>query len=424
MRILHVIQRYWPYVGGSERQFQEFSERLVRDGHQVTVYTTDAWDLELFWARGKKRIEVTSEEHNGVTIRRFAVRHVAPFWVAYPAIRRVMLGLSNLPVDATRLMFSLAGLTPWVPDLTRQLNSETQRFDLIAGMNIVFDALLTPALRLAERRGVPFVLHPLTHLGEEGDARVRRYYTMRHQVRLLRQSAAVVVQNELELTALGQLGVPHERMHLIGSGVNPDEILGGQAERFRARHDVAGPIVAFLGTAAFDKGAHHSVEAMTLLHERGVEATLVFAGPTMDQFTSYYARQPAGVGQRCRVLGFVSEDDKRDLLAACDMLILPSRTESFGIVFPEAWVYAKPVIGARAGGIPAVISDGEDGFLVPFGDVAALADRMQALLSDPALARRLGEAGQRKTLAELTWDRKYALVKRLYESLAGGATGG
>ena len=78
MRVLHVIQRYWPYVGGSERQFQEFSERLVRDGHQVTVFTTDAWDLDLFWARNRRRIDVPAEEHGGVMIRRFPVHHIAP----------------------------------------------------------------------------------------------------------------------------------------------------------------------------------------------------------------------------------------------------------------------------------------------------------------------------------------------------------
>ena len=92
MRILHVIQRYWPYVGGSERQFQEFSERLVRDGHDVTVFTTDAWDLDHFWSRHRQRIAVPVEEHGGVTIRRFAVRHIAPDAICVPSRAPVHAG--------------------------------------------------------------------------------------------------------------------------------------------------------------------------------------------------------------------------------------------------------------------------------------------------------------------------------------------
>ncbi len=421
MRILHVIQRYWPYVGGSERQFQEFSERLARDGHEVTVFTSDAWDLEHFWARGKKRVAVEHEVHNGVTIRRFPVRHVAPFWMAYPAIRRVMLTLSDLPFDMSPAIFPLAHLTPWLPGLSHALRHEPLSFDLVGGMNIVFDALLAPAAQFAQRTGAPLVLHPLTHLGEESDRKVRRFYTMRHQVRLLRQADAVIVQNDLERAALAGLGVAEEKMHTIGSGVNPEEMAAGQAERFRAHFGVVGPFVAFVGTAAYDKGAHHAIEAMKLLWQRGVQATLVFAGPTMEQFTHFYESQPAAVRQSCRVLGFIAEEDKRDLLAACSLLVLPSRTESFGIVFPEAWLYDKPVIGARAGGIPTVVSDGSDGFLVPFGDVEALVQRIQLLLADDALALRLGQAGHRKTLSSLTWDRKYALLREVYQRVAARA---
>ena len=350
MRVLHVIQRYWPYVGGSERQFQEFSERLVRDGHQVTVFTTDAWDLDLFWARNRRRIAVPAEEHGGVMIRRFPVRHIAPTRLAYPAIRRAMLALSGLPLDVTGLLFPLAHLTPWVPELAKALREPDLGFDLVGGMNIVFDALLAPAQQYARRHGIPFVLHPLTHLGESDDDRVRRYYTMQHQLRLLKASDAVIAQNAGEQRTLAALGVSLERMVVVGSGVNPAELAGGESERFRQKYGIRGPIVAYLGTAAYDKGANSSVEATNLLRSTGVPVTLVLAGPVMQQFADYFSRQPNEVQQHCRLLGFIAEADKRDLLAACSMLVLPSRTDSFGIVFPEAWVYGKPVIGARARG--------------------------------------------------------------------------
>jgi glycosyltransferase involved in cell wall biosynthesis len=115
-----------------------------------------------------------------------------------------------------------------------------------------------------------------------------------------------------------------------------------------------------------------------------------------------------------RLLGSVTDEDKRDLLAAAAVVAMPSRSDSFGIVFLEAWLYSVPVVGAAAGGIPEVVSDGQDGYVVPFGDVDALAGRLARLLAEPALARRMGEAGRCKTLAQHTWDHVYARVRPRY----------
>ena len=81
-------------------------------------------------------------------------------------------------------------------------------------------------------------------------------------------------------------------------------------------------------------------------------------------------------------MGVVQGQIKQDLLAATDIFVLPSRIDSFGIVFLEAWAYGKPVIGGNAGGIPDVIAHGHDGLLVDYGDVDGLADAMRTLLLD------------------------------------------
>ena len=78
---LHLIQRYYPYIGGSELYFGVLSAWFARRGDRVTVYTTDAWDLEHFWANGKRRIDwgTAPREHEGATLRRFALRR-PPLW--------------------------------------------------------------------------------------------------------------------------------------------------------------------------------------------------------------------------------------------------------------------------------------------------------------------------------------------------------
>jgi glycosyltransferase involved in cell wall biosynthesis len=118
-----------------------------------------------------------------------------------------------------------------------------------------------------------------------------------------------------------------------------------------------------------------------------------------------------------RLLGFVAKRTQADILAATDVLALPSRTDSFGIVFLDAWANGVPVIGANAGGIPGVVTDGVDGLLVPFGDVPALATFLRRLLDDRSLRHRMGEAGRAKVLEHYTWDRIVAAVHDLYARL-------
>ncbi|MGC8779346.1 MAG: glycosyltransferase family 4 protein, partial [Anaerolineae bacterium] len=127
---------------------------------------------------------------------------------------------------------------------------------------------------------------------------------------------------------------------------------------------------------------------------------------------------------RLHVLGQVSETEKRDLLAAADVFAMPSRTDSFGIVYLEAWLYRKPVIGARTWGVMDVIEDGRDGLLVPFGDVPALADAISSLLADAPRRAKMGALGEAKVYRLFTWDAQYARVRDLYEQLAGAGRGG
>jgi glycosyltransferase involved in cell wall biosynthesis len=94
--------------------------------------------------------------------------------------------------------------------------------------------------------------------------------------------------------------------------------------------------------------------------------------------------------------------------------VQPSRTDSFGITYLEAWCNGVPVIGARAGGVPAVVRHGVDGLLVPFGNVTVLADAIDRLLRDRVLAQALGAAGRARVWRELTWDAVYERIRPLY----------
>jgi glycosyltransferase involved in cell wall biosynthesis len=99
--------------------------------------------------------------------------------------------------------------------------------------------------------------------------------------------------------------------------------------------------------------------------------------------------------------GFVrSEEDLAVLYSACDALALPSLSDNFPNTAIEAMACGLPVVGTRAGGIPEIVHDGQDGLLAEPGDATSLADRLERLIADVALRRRMGDAA-RRTVAHL-----------------------
>jgi glycogen(starch) synthase len=284
-------------------------------------------------------------------------------------------------------------------------------------MTICFEPLMEAGLRFAQRRGIPFVAYPLTHLGaglRPGADALSSFYTMRHQIATVRESTASAMQTSAEQAFYAATGVPVERLPISGPGVTPSSALGGDGARFRQQHGIAGPLVVSLSAMTYDKGTMHLVEAARQLWQTGQPLDLALAGTITEPFRRYLAGLPAADRDRLRVLGPVDEATKRDLLAAADVFAMPSRTDSFGIVYLEAWLNRKPVVAARAWGVSDLISDGLDGLLTPFGDVTALAQALADLLADPARRATMGLRGEQKVHQFHTWDRKYALVRDLY----------
>jgi glycosyltransferase involved in cell wall biosynthesis len=110
-----------------------------------------------------------------------------------------------------------------------------------------------------------------------------------------------------------------------------------------------------------------------------------------------------GLGPAVRFLGFVSENEKRRLLRSAWAVVFPSPKEGWGITNVEAAACGTPAIASDSDGLRESVRDGVTGFLVPHGDVSALADRLTAVANDPALVERLGRAA--RGFAEgLSWD--------------------
>jgi glycosyltransferase involved in cell wall biosynthesis len=174
-------------------------------------------------------------------------------------------------------------------------------------------------------------------------------------------------------------------------------------------------LVGAIGALAEDKGTPHLVEAIAQLRRNGVSVELALAGPELSGFTQWFERLPAESRDGIHRLGVIGAAEKRDMLTAIDVLAMPSRTESFGIVYLEAWANQKPVVAADVGAVSAVVQDGVTGLLIPFGDVTKLAAAIERYVNDGQLRGEHGKAGQVLVLSQYLWSHVLERVDVAYK---------
>lgn len=429
MRILLLIHRYAPALGGAERYLAGLATRLARSGHEVTVVTTDALDFDLFWKRSAGRIETEEEIIDRVRVRRFPVGHLPFSQLAFPALRYLIYALSRLPMPGgVPLGRALSRFTPYLPALYRWASSEevgSAGYDLVCAATITLENVVAAGRLIAQRQNIPFVVCPLTHLGageRPGRDKLSRFYTLPHQQGLVVEADGVIALTETEKRFYVERGQDPGLVQVAPPGIDMDALLGGDGVGWRQRVGMPPdrPLILSLSTLAADKGTVTTVEAVRRLWRAGQEVGLVLAGQPTTPFQTYFDQLPEADRSRIMLLGPVSEVEKRDLLAAADLFCMPSRTESFGIVYLEAWLYQTPVIGANTWGVKNdVIDPEENGLLVDFGDVSGLADALKRLIDDPDLRLRLGKAGYTKLIERYNWEQSFAGVMSLFDKLVG-----
>ena len=152
--------------------------------------------------------------------------------------------------------------------------------------------------------------------------------------------------------------------------------------------------VLFVGRLSAPKGIYDLFDAIPRVIERHPEAKFVLVGVAESDAMEPVIRAEAGrrgIAARIAFLGALDGRDKAAAFATSQMIVVPSWTEAFPLVIPEAMAAGLPVIATAVGAIPDFVKDEEDGFLIAPGDWQALAERICRLLDDESLRRRIGE---------------------------------
>lgn len=213
-------------------------------------------------------------------------------------------------------------------------------------------------------------------------------------------------------------GIPENRLAMIYSGIDdgPVPTVDPAAVRRELGFPEDAPLVLFAGRLAEQKRIDVLVKALDLLQhiQPDLRAVIAGDGPLRDQLEGL--ARSYRLTERVRFLGH--RNDVSRLMAAADVVVLPSSYEGLPNLILEAMRHSKPVVATAAPGTTEVVVDGETGILVPIGSPQPMAHALRDVIRDPALANRLGAAGRARVQTEFRLDTMIEQFGALYESLA------
>lgn len=374
MRHLFVTQDYAPDLGGMARRHVELCRRFAPD--EITVSTVAAPGAESFDPG-----------------ERYAIaRQPFPF------------------AGAKRFANQLA----WAGDIARRAR---------AGLDLVHLGNIRPcgyAVQLATRRTkVPYIVYVYGgDLLREREKAARSWLKRTSGRDIFARAAGVVAISDwsasLAREVMAQVGVRHPPpVAAIGLGTDPVHFAPSRATgALRERLGIGdAPVALTVARLVPHKGQDTAIRSIAALGDDGRDLHLVLVGEGADASRLRGIAESLGVAARVHLTGALSDDEIAEAYASADVYLGLSRVdqainaEGFGLSFVEAAASGTPCIAGDSGGVRSAVRDGEFGFVVPPTDVEAVVDALRRLVLEPALRRRMGEAGRRAVETHYNWDR-------------------
>jgi len=383
MKILQGCVRYPPAPGGAETVVKAYSEGLRDLGHEVEVVTTDLYTETPFVKKEMPSVV------NGINVTRHKAYTVSgeAHYVLAPGMVQSFLS-KKADVIHTHSYGYFQNHAGWI----------RERF-----------------------QSTPWVITPHFHpswsmWGGAKRKTLREFYDTVIGKGTLESADLITCVSKHERDMLvSEIGISEDNIKIIYNGINwsdwddlPDKSI------FRKQYpEISEKFVLFAGRLATNKGLSDLISAMELVNQNSVD--LVITGADMG-LANQLEKEAAEKEVRMHRLGHIDDETYRSVLAAAEMLVLPSEYEAFGIVLLEAAAAETAVIGTNVGGIPEAMSPGKNGLIVEYNDVDNLSKCITNLLEDEKMCREMGLAG-RNWAKNFSWesilkdlDKEYSLI--------------
>jgi glycosyltransferase involved in cell wall biosynthesis len=282
-------------------------------------------------------------------------------------------------------------------------------------------AIARAAAILAGDARPPVVVHTFHGHVLKGYFGPARTAVFRRVEQTLARTADVLVAVSPEVRdELVELGVaPRERFAVIRLGIPLEERLGDATadEDYRAAYGIpqGAFVVGWVGRMTGVKDTHAVLEIVAAARAQGVDAVLCMVGDGPDRERLEQIAHEIGIARSCYFVGY--QTDVAGYYRLFDAFLLPSVNEGTPVSAIEALASGTPVVANRVGGVPDVVRDGVDGFLVEQGDVEGAGAKLAALAANSGLRTAMGESGRARVLERYSVSRLADDVDRLYRAL-------
>ncbi len=389
MKILQVTPFFKPLweSGGVARVAYDISHSLHKNGHDVTVYTTNR----------------SIYPNDLPTNRPTPVDGMNVYY--FENLRRYARG-AILPVMPYRM-----------PAVARR---EIAQFDVIH-IHDHRTMLTVIASHYARKYGVPYVLQAHGALPQDtGSRRMKRLFDQFWSKKVILGAAGVIALNETEAECYRDLGVAEERIGIIPNGIDLAEYPDLPAHgRFRAAWgiDDATKVVLYLGRLDPTKGIDLLIRSFAGVAREFDDAVLMLVGGDMGHNDEFRQRvRSLGLDDRVIFTGFVSNEDKMAAYTDADVFVTPSFT-GFPVTFLEACLCGTPIVTTGQGDLLGWL-DNTAGFNTGYTP-EALADAIDRLLADDALRARFGEQAKELVRTTYNWRAIVHEIETFYAKVAG-----
>jgi glycosyltransferase involved in cell wall biosynthesis len=389
---------------------RELTQSVLRADPSLVleIYTSQAASVSELTRPSTRSSQLAAQDYvDGVPVKRYPIHYIFHWLAKMRGGVRVPRLLFGAAIDCLRkgpfVPGMIAGILRYRPDLVLLMNVyNAHAFSCYVAKRIAGFKLVTiPSLRM--------------DAGHVDHAMVDR---------LLRVSDRVIALSEYEKQALMLKGIEEAKIEVIGVGVRYERFAEGDGDRARKKYGIPdGPVVGFLSRMINGKGAEHVVQAMQHVWEKHPSATLLLAGSCPSGHRELIDRHLAKLTgcQRAKVVEMeaYAEEERADLFSVLDVFVMPSKIDSFGIVYLEAWSCGKPVIGCTESAPSSIISHQSDGLLVEYGNIAQIAAAINQLLDDPVERAEMGRRGREKAITKYSWDSIARATNDIYRELVG-----
>lgn len=381
MRVLHVIASIAPRYGGPSRAVQDICRSMAARGHEVELFTTNqdgeaALPVQL-------RVPLATAGY-----------HTTFFGFSGPPAYSISWGLGEA--------------------LVRRMAD----FDIVH-IHSLYLFHTVAAATIARRRHVPYIIRPhgtLDHYHRKRHPWRKRLYSALVERRNLDGAAAIHYMTEQERREAEETGIRAPGC-VLPLGIDVDLYAQPADERDLPAAIPRGvPLVTFMGRLAQKKGVDMVVEAFGRVIREGGRAHLVLAGPDSDGLQEQLERQvrELGIADRVTFTGMLLEAPKLALLQRSRMFVLPSHDENFGVAVVEALAAGVPVVISRGVAIHPDIDAARAGLVVD-RTTEGVADAIDRLLSDDAMAKRMARAAVVLARERYALDAMGEGLERMYE---------